>query len=65
MSVLHERLRNKCSGLNIDPLRNHIRNNPLCDLCDVVEDAYHYFSQCKNMLLKDRLSMIQLEACIL
>ena len=46
MSVLPARLRNKCSGLNGDLFRNHIRNNPLCDLCDVVEDAYHYFFQC-------------------
>ena len=48
MSVLHARLRNKCSGLNSDLFRNHIRNNPLCDLCDVVEDAYHYFFQCRK-----------------
>ena len=41
MSVLHARLRNKCNGLNSDPFRNHIRNNPFCDLCDMVEDAYH------------------------
>ena len=40
MSVLHERLRNKCSGLNSDLFRNQIRNNLLFDLCDVVEDAY-------------------------
>ena len=33
MSVLHARLRNKCSGLNSDLFRNHIRNNRLCDLC--------------------------------
>ena len=48
MSVLHERLRNKCSGLNSDLFRNRIRSNPLCDLCDVVEDAYHYFFQCRK-----------------
>ena len=46
MSVLHARLRNKCSSLNSDLLRNHIRNNPLSDLRNVVEDAYHYFFQC-------------------
>ena len=45
MSVLHARLQNKFSGLNGDLFRNQIRNNPLCDLCDVVEDAYHYFFQ--------------------
>ena len=35
MSVLHSRLRNNCSGLNSDLFRNHIRNNPSCDVCDV------------------------------
>ena len=48
MSVLHKRLRNKCSGLNGDLFRNHIRNNPFCDLCGVVGDAYHYFFQCRK-----------------
>ena len=48
MSVLHVRLRNKCSGLNSDLFRNHIHNNTLCDLCDAVEDAYHYFFQCRK-----------------
>ena len=48
MSVLHARLRNKCSGLNGDLFRNHIRNNPFCELCDVEEDAYHYFFQCRK-----------------
>ena len=61
MSVLHARLRNKCRGLNSDPFRNHIRNNPLCDLFEVVEDAYHYFFNAENILLKDRFSVIQLE----
>ena len=48
MFVLHVRLRNKYSGLNGDLFRNHIRNNPFCDLCGVVEDAYHYFFQCRK-----------------
>ena len=46
MSVLHARLRHNCSGLNSDFFRNHNSNNPLCDLCNVAEDAYHYFFQC-------------------
>ena len=45
MSVLHARLR---SGLNGDLFRNHIRNNPFCDFCGEVEDAYHYFFQCRK-----------------
>ena len=48
MSGQHARLRNNCSAPNSDLFRNHIRNNPLCDLCDVVEDAYHYFFQCRK-----------------
>ena len=50
MSVLHARLRNNCSGLNSDHFRNHIStcNNPLCDLCNAAEDAYHYFFQCRK-----------------
>ena len=61
ISVLHERLRNRCSGLNSDLFRNHIRNNPLCDLFEMVEDAYHYFFNAEKILLKGRFSMIQLE----
>ena len=48
MSVVHARLRNNCSGHNSDLFRNHIRNNPLCDLWDVAEDVYHYFFQCRK-----------------
>ena len=48
MSVLHARLKNKCSDLNSDLFRNRIRNNPLCDLCDLVEDAYRYFFPCRK-----------------
>ena len=48
MSVLHARLRNNCCGLNSDLFRNHIRKNPLCDLCDVAKDAYNYFFHCRK-----------------
>ena len=48
MSVLHARLRNNCSALDSYLFRNHIRNNPLCDLCGVAGDAYHYFFQCRK-----------------
>ena len=48
MSVIHARLRNNCSGHNSNLFRNHIRNNPLCDLCDVAEDVSHYFFQCRK-----------------
>ena len=48
MSVLHARLRNKCSGLNGDLFRNHIRNNPFCDLCDVVKVALRFRNAVMN-----------------
>ena len=55
MSVLHTRQRNKGISLNSDLFRNHIRNNPLCDLCDVVEDAYHYFFQCRKYSVESQV----------
>ena len=42
---MHE-LVNNCRSLNNGPFRNHIRDNPLCDLCGVIEDATHYFFHC-------------------
>ena len=45
-TVIRARLRNKCSSVNNDLFRNHIRDNPLCDLCGVIEDANHYFFHC-------------------
>ena len=65
MSVLHVRLRNKCSGLNSDLFRNHIRNNPLCDLLKCYRMPTTTSCNVKNILLKDRCSMIQLEIFII
>ena len=48
VSVLHARLRNKFRGLSSDLFGNHIRNDPLCDVCYVVEDTYDYFFQCRK-----------------
>ena len=48
MFALLARLRNNCSGLNSDLFRNHIRNDLLCVLCDVTEESYHYFFQCRK-----------------
>ena len=42
-SVIYARLRNNCSNLNNDLFKKHVYDNPLCDLCDVIEDAVHYF----------------------
>ena len=48
MFVLRAKLRNNCSGINSDLFRNHISNNSVCDLCNVSEDAYHFFFQCRK-----------------
>ena len=45
-SVIHARLRNNCSSLNDDLFRNHVRNNPLCEWCSVMEDAIHFLFHC-------------------
>ena len=55
MSVLHVRLRNKCSGLNSDLFRNHIRNNPLCELFDVAEDG----RGCPPLLLSKQKNYVE------
>ena len=64
MYVLHARLRNKCSGLNGDLFRNHLRNNPLSGLCDVVKMPTTTSFSAEDILLKDRFLMKQLEAFI-
>ncbi len=46
-SVMHARLRNKCSNLNSDLCNNHLRENPYCNCSEVVEDAEHYLFQCQ------------------
>ena len=45
-SVIHARLRNNCSSLYNDLFRNHVRHNPLCEWCGVMEDATHFFFHC-------------------
>ena len=51
ISILYTRLRNNCSNLNDDLFRNHIHDNPLCDLCGKVEDAIHYFFNCRKFTI--------------
>ena len=55
MSVLHARPRNNCRGLNSDLFRNRIRNNHLLHLCDMAEDADHYFFQCRKYSVERHL----------
>ena len=45
-SIIHARLRNKCNSLNNDLFRNHVRHNPLCEWCGVMEDATQFFFHC-------------------
>ena len=45
-SVIHAQLRNKCSSLNNDLFRNHVRDNPLCEWCGVMENATHFVFYC-------------------
>ena len=52
ISILHARLRNNCSNLNNDLFRNHLRDNPLCDLCGMIEDAIHYFFHCRKFTIE-------------
>ena len=64
ISVLHARLRNRCSNLNNDLYINHIRDNPLCDLCGEVEDAINYFFHCRiytieRQVFNDTVVMLQ------
>ena len=43
-------LENNCSSLNNDLFRNHIHDNPLCNLCGVMEDATYYFFHCIKII---------------
>ena len=52
ISILHARLQNNCSNLNNDLFRNHLRDNPLCDLCGMIEDAIHYFFHCRKFTME-------------
>ena len=45
-SVIHAQLRNNCSSLKNGLFRNHVRDNPLCEWCVVMEDATHFFFYC-------------------
>ena len=48
LSVLHARIRNKCSNLNNDLFNNHLSPTPLCNRCQETEDAEHFFFICPN-----------------
>ena len=44
--TLHTRLLTNCSSLNYYLFSKHITDSPLC-LCGTVEDANHYFFECR------------------
>ena len=46
LSVMHARIRNKCSNLNNDLYLNHLRIKPLCSCHMEIENAEHYFFRC-------------------
>lgn len=48
LSVLHARIRNKCSNLNNDLFNNHLSPTPLCNCNQGTEDAEHYLFICPN-----------------
>ena len=48
LNVLHARLRNKCSALNMDLYHANIKPNAMCQCGYLYENAQHYFLSCKN-----------------
>ena len=52
ISIMLARLRNNCSNLNNDLFRNHIHDNPLCDLFGMVQVAIHFFFHCRTFIIE-------------
>ena len=55
---------NNCRSHNNDLFRNHIRDNPLCDLCGMIEGAAHYFFHCikyfdERQVFNDTVRVVQ------
>ena len=59
LSVLHARIRNKCSNLNNDLLNNHLSPTPLCNRCQETEDAEHFSSSVQISLSIESRCFIQ------
>ncbi|MCG7882866.1 MAG: hypothetical protein JAY96_14895 [Candidatus Thiodiazotropha endolucinida] len=57
-SVIHARIRNKCSNLKGDLYSNHICLSPNCSCSEVIEDAEHFFFRCPNFLT-ERVTLFQ------
>ena len=54
MSVIHARIRNKCSNLHCDLYFNKLRDSEVCDCGFEREDAEHYFFSCRKYLNERR-----------
>ena len=48
LSILHARIRNRCSNLHLDLYTNHLKDDPICDCLGGAESAEHYFFECQR-----------------
>ena len=49
-SVIHARIRNRCSDLKSDLFRNHLSEDERCSCGHEREDAEHFFFQCSKFI---------------
>ena len=47
-NIIHCKLRHGCSQLNSDLFRVNLKQSPLCECGNFVEDASHFFFHCNN-----------------
>ena len=52
LSVLHARIRNNCSNLNLDLFNNFLRPAPTCSCQVEPENAEHYFLRCHKYTIQ-------------
>ena len=48
LSIIHSRLRNKCSDLKIDLFLNHLSDHDIYSHCKIPETSNHYVCQLNN-----------------
>ena len=58
LSVMHARIRNKCSNLSNDLCLNHLTQNPFCSCNSEIENAEHYFFRCPKYV-NERITMFR------
>ena len=54
LSIIHTRIRNKCSDLNYDLFSNHLRPDCACSCGYPIEDTEHYLFQCTQYTVSRR-----------